>query len=277
MAFGDYPTSNTPTIPYKLIGIVGAGIVMAVIIVGVVIRVLHRGSDSATRAQTEAITTMLAKCDGEDNVESCKRALVQDVSSSVGAQSVCAELTGDDRDGCYWKFAREGHNPDLCASITNEGNQTRCRDSALLATAKTNTDVSACDKIESSLTKQACKRLFQPLVTSDNCSSQGRSESYCEMIAVSERAQQAQDPVLCDALGDDERVASCHDRVDVDDPDFDHLQTDDEWLFQTDPRKADTDGDGFKDGDEVAAGYDPNGLGTLPVPESPTETSGETE
>ncbi len=34
-------------------------------------------------------------------------------------------------------------------------------------------------------------------------------------------------------------------------------------VYKTDPLKADTDGDGFSDGDEVKAGYDPKGPGKL--------------
>lgn len=39
-----------------------------------------------------------------------------------------------------------------------------------------------------------------------------------------------------------------------------------ETVYGTDPNKADTDGDGFKDGDEVEKGYNPNGEGKLYIP-----------
>ena len=51
--------------------------------------------------------------------------------------------------------------------------------------------------------------------------------------------------------------------AEVDDPDFDGLEGYDEAQYGTDPRNPDTDGDGFKDGDEVEAGYNPNGQGSL--------------
>ena len=41
------------------------------------------------------------------------------------------------------------------------------------------------------------------------------------------------------------------------------LTKDEEDYYQTDPEKADTDGDGYLDGQEVKNGYNPNGPGKL--------------
>ena len=47
------------------------------------------------------------------------------------------------------------------------------------------------------------------------------------------------------------------------DADNDGLSIDEEKLYMTDPNNPDTDGDGYSDGDEVKAGYNPNGEGVL--------------
>ena len=47
------------------------------------------------------------------------------------------------------------------------------------------------------------------------------------------------------------------------DADGDGLTKDEEDYYQTDPEKADTDGDGYLDGQEVKNGYNPNGPGKL--------------
>ena len=49
----------------------------------------------------------------------------------------------------------------------------------------------------------------------------------------------------------------------VNDPDQDGLTNAEEGFYGTDSEKADTDGDGFKDGEEVRAGYNPVGEGKL--------------
>lgn len=50
--------------------------------------------------------------------------------------------------------------------------------------------------------------------------------------------------------GDTQNCATC-------DPDHDGLTNAEEVLWNTDPLNADTDGDGFKDGEEVASGHNP--------------------
>lgn len=51
------------------------------------------------------------------------------------------------------------------------------------------------------------------------------------------------------------------------DDDNDGLTYTQESLYGSDPENADTDGDGFSDGEEVVAGYNPNGPGALPPPD----------
>jgi hypothetical protein len=53
----------------------------------------------------------------------------------------------------------------------------------------------------------------------------------------------------------------------IDDPDHDGLAGWEEKIYNTDPNNPDTDGDGYLDGEEVAAGYDP----TKPAPNDKLE------
>jgi hypothetical protein len=56
------------------------------------------------------------------------------------------------------------------------------------------------------------------------------------------------------------------------DPDLDGLTNLEEYKYQTDPQNPDTDGDGYKDGEEVKNGYNPKGPGKL-VEETKTSES----
>jgi hypothetical protein len=49
----------------------------------------------------------------------------------------------------------------------------------------------------------------------------------------------------------------------LDDDDNDKLSNLEEYRYNVDPQNPDTDKDGFKDGDEVMKGYNPQGEGKL--------------
>ena len=51
------------------------------------------------------------------------------------------------------------------------------------------------------------------------------------------------------------------------DSDQDGLNLEQEAIYGTDPYNSDTDNDGFKDGDEVKNGYNPNGQGKMIFPD----------
>lgn len=263
MPFGDYPTANARTIPYKWIGIIGGGIVLAVVIVGVVIRLISSSSDTMINTTEESLDSLLANCETEAQPASCRQALVTRVSQTVEGAAVCGKLKGKEADTCYWSFAVDHHQPELCASVQDETNATRCLDSAQFELAKETSDVLQCDKIKDERKLQACKKWFEPALTSQNCASLGYDGPFCQSVAVLEKAHQAQDPDVCKELGEEQRILACREQVVVDDPDFDGLATMDESLYASDPRNPDSDKDGYKDGDEVASGFSPTGPGKL--------------
>lgn len=263
MAFGDYPTTEERKIPYRLIGIIGGGIMLGIVVVGIVLRVVNKGDvvDLNMVQQTE-ITKMLETCNQAENPVTCKMTLVEQVEKNFETGAMCGEL-GADADGCYWKAARESENPDLCESIEKESTKQECRESVFYALALTNMDAQQCAKIESDLLRKACNLRFEPPLTSENCLSLGKSTLTCQTVGAIEKATRTQDADLCNILANDEEVAICRSAVPLDDPDFDQLSSYEEAKYGSDPRKADTDGDGFNDGAEVEAGYQPNGPGRL--------------
>jgi hypothetical protein len=60
---------------------------------------------------------------------------------------------------------------------------------------------------------------------------------------------------------DEEKIGTAPDKADSDDDDLNDY--DEAYKYFTDPNSPDTDGDGYKDGEEVKAGYNPNGPGKL--------------
>ena len=77
-------------------------------------------------------------------------------------------------------------------------------------------------------------------------------------------ANQKQDSRVCDKLSNEGQNMICKEELLlVDDPDFDDLDSGQEALYGTDPYKADTDGDGYSDSQEISSGYNPLGAGKL--------------
>jgi len=90
------------------------------------------------------------------------------------------------------------------------------------------------------------------------------SVNYSLAVDARKEANLKQDSRVCDKLADVEKAEYCKEELLlVDDPDFDDLDDIQEKLYGTDPYKADTDGDGYSDSQEIAAGYNPNGSGKL--------------
>ncbi len=272
MAFGDYPTNEQRTIPYKLIGIIGGGIVLAVVVVGVVIRFVNKTPDPITLIQQEQKPeTLLEKCIEAPNPEACRQSFLRSSLQEMSGADVCESFEEKEKDGCYWQFAVEKNDPTLCKSMVNEANKKLCLNMAIFEKAKAESDASQCVTIEDEIAKSLCVHYFEPPLTSTNCLSLGRDANYCKMYEVSDRARLAQDSAVCTELSEEEGRAGCEELIVLDDPDFDGLATDTEELYGSNPRNPDSDADGYKDGDEVAAGFNPAGPGKLEIKTAPPE------
>jgi hypothetical protein len=148
----------------------------------------------------------------------------------------------------------------LCNNISGT-TKDKCNDYAYHKLAYKNKDVSACAKILDKNLSKGCADSIDP-ITAENCDQRNQEESYCNMLKVIADASKKQDLSLCSVL-DEAGQDQCNEMVSMDDPDFDGLKTSAEEVYGSDPRNADTDGDGYNDGDEVNAGYNPAGEGRL--------------
>ncbi len=236
MDFQDYPQPEKSN-HFKLIAIITGGLILAGgIIAGVV---YYTGKDPVTLSfeQTEKIRNM---------------------EEGVGKEEdLCKALEGVSKDDCLWGVAKEKNDPSLCETMTDKDLVVRCKDGIIWDIAVQASDAPMCDKISDDGLKNGCQERIKGPITSENCVAR-RGEAYCEVQRVVELARVAQDEELCDQLKEDQERYSCQDLVEINDPDFDGLDSLQETdVYFTNPRNADTDGDGYKDGEEVQAGYDP--------------------
>lgn len=264
MDFSDYPTTGERKISHKAIAIVVGGVILAVVVIGVVIRIFssEKSVDFETQQQ-ESISALLDQCNQTSNADACRRDVIDETVKNSGTPDACGTLEGEDADGCVTKFAREQARPEACEAIEDEPRRTACKDNAYYSVAESTSDISQCDNIEDIFLKQSCRLNLEPELTSENCLSLGRSETECQLVSVVEQANEKRDRAVCRELPTQAFVDTCLDMVETQDPDLDNIPSSLEPFYGTDPANPDTDADGYNDGDEVAAGYDPSGPGKL--------------
>lgn len=246
----------------KQLAIITGGIVIAVVILVFAVRLIRDGSGQSSLVQDER-ATIEKTCENAEDKSGCVKKLSGQAAAQTGQVELCDGLEIEEYDGCVWEAADKKGDAELCEKIVDLGNKQLCADTIYLDLALKSANPAVCDKIRDEEKKTGCKRVAEGPITVENCLSRGEETSYCDMLQIAFEANQKQDPRLCDKLiGND--VSSCKERVDIDDPDFDGLTTLQETeTYKSNPEKSDTDGDGYKDGDEVAAGYNPNGPGRL--------------
>ena len=238
---------------------------IAIVVIGFVIRLVrgnqNQSFEPSLKDQQESIEKT---CEGSEDKPACIRTLSGQAAVQTGQVELCKELEPQEYDGCVWEAADAKSDASLCETIADAGNKQLCADTIYLTQALESGNVALCDKIQDQNKQDGCVYVALGPVTAENCVSRGQESGFCEMLQVTLEANQKQDPRVCDKLNE-ERALDCRERVEIDDPDFDGLSTIQErGTYGSDPYKSDTDGDGYKDGDEVAAGYNPNGSGAFP-------------
>jgi len=221
----------------------------------------HRSGTDMKQTQ-QALKDSLVTCEGEQNPDACRVKMVTEAATSVKAPALCEELAGVGRDDCIWNVARESNDPSVCRSMADSTRAAICVDDVTLRLAVATHDATLCAKIADASFRTSCQEQIDPL-TSANCASRGVDAATCDAMKKRDAAIAAGDLALCAGITVQEIQNSCVDRVGETDADADGLSALSEQDYGTSPTNPDTDGDGFKDGDEVAAGFNPNGSGKL--------------
>lgn len=264
MDWNDYPNESR-TIPWKPIVIGVGGLVLLFVIVAVIFRVTGPRNELLTSTQGDVVTqieTMMASCENAENAEGCLEASAKDAAQMTGDVAYCEDLEGESKDDCFFGVAREIIDLAFCADIESPTVKTLCEDAVNRKLADLHQDTSFCQQLSTETKRTNCAETLAGPVTTENCSQRGYDQGYCDFISVTEQAGLANDRSLCSVLSEDYQF-SCEEQVLVDDADDDGLTGEQEVTYGTDSHVSDTDGDGYSDGTEVEAGYNPNGPGKL--------------
>lgn len=217
----------------------------------------------------EKIKNGRSKCDGAKDSAKCLSELTLDEAVTGKQAEACDKIENTElKDGCFDIIARTLGEVKVCERISFQTAKDSCAGSILFAEAKKSKEISACADIVSERFKNACYVfIFNAVGTLDSCKDAGDRSAECVATVAFRDAIAAADPAFCAPIADAEKKASCEEDINnlkgSLDSDKDGLTNAQEAQYGTDPNNPDTDGDGFKDGDEVKAGYNPKGTGKL--------------
>lgn len=266
--FYDWNPGEMPQSPKwwqsKRLQIILGGVVLLIVIGFILAGILvRRGGSSSMRIQEEAngiISRESSECDSASDNEACLSALRTRTARSLGAVAVCEGLTEDEYYNCVLLIAQEQKTLQSCDVLKNSEKQ-NCLDAITLIIANEKQDYGLCHTIVSEELKEACEQLTLGAVIAGNaCATFGISELVCE-DEKRYRDILASGTILdCVNLQRESSRENCEEMFRGIDSDDDGLSDADEVLIhRTDPRNPDTDGDGYDDGEEIDAGFNPRG------------------
>lgn len=260
MDFNDYSTQSG--LNWRPIALIAGGVLGLVVVIGLIIRFTGPSNRVALEQLVDQqVETIQENCANAQDPEACAAADILDSVELSGEASMCDALpSGTGRDDCFFLVAQGQEDPSMCKLVEQEPTKTLCLDTVYRLLAEE--DIAQCDKLSTQEKQENCRATLNP-VTLQECEAQKNPSAECQFLVIAEQAQVKQDASICDRLEAGE-AEECRELVLVDDPDFDGISTDQERnKYGTDPYNPDTDGDGYSDGDEVDAGYNPNGEGEL--------------
>jgi hypothetical protein len=273
MDFNDYAQPQK-SLPWKPIALIAGGVVMFMVVVVFVIRFIQdsRQEDVLRENGGSQMAAQMDDCQNSPNPDRCEEALLQDTAALTGSAQMCDLLDAQvDRDNCYWAVARSTSDAKNCALITVEAQASRCSDDLMEAQALASNDATPCKQIQDAARQVRCEDAIAGPLTSENC--EERRPEACADIVLSQQARASLNMGDCEGIVDESIRLTCYDVVEdalvdaehglSEDADGDGLTLAQETDFGTDPDNPDTDGDGYVDGVEVAAGYNPTGAGKI--------------
>lgn len=248
----------------KIIGMTAA--LLAVVIIGVYLGFIKNSQQASTTPVQS------------DKNESAKNATSTQFSE-------CADINdASKRDNCVYVQASKSSDPSACASINNNELLQSCKNNAMYDIAKSDDD---CRKISDAAIKNKC---FLKVVSFEGFKSCNNSVECMDEVRYNEAVssgQSARCMVIANQKTRDKCLKATDTATDTDkdgisdynelnlyrtnpgkaDSDNDGYADGQEAAILTDPNNPDTDGDKHKDGEEVRDGFNPCGAGKMPKPD----------
>lgn len=170
---------------------------------------------------------------------------------------------------CVQEIAFQTKTTSTCLLIDNKDGQSECSSQILFRDIVKNKNLADCEKIDQTMFKKSCIESIAEKNYDSDCSVivDQDLKNTCLSIIYYQQAKAKNNSKVCLQIPELIRRANCLSEIgkidlhsDADKDGLDFLQ---EILNNTDPNNPDTDGDGYKDGDEVRGGFNPDGVGPI--------------
>lgn len=215
----------------------------------------HVDIDALNRAGS-IIDEAKSSCATADNVSECEENARADAARVTGEVSVCDGLAEAKLLNCVSLIASDNADSSLCSMLSGD-DETKCQDGATLVAAKKAKDYGMCAAITDTVMKIGCQgQLVDVVIANGECEKYGIDALTCDFPSALSAVVLSGDPNGCAVFTGDQK-AGCEDVFTSIDGDEDGLSLFDESELGTSDQKADTDGDGYTDLQEVETGHDP--------------------
>lgn len=199
----------------------------------------------------------------EKNIETCKSIINSDVQES-----------------CFFNlFEIDNYTEERCNKLANES-KNLCLNDVIFTAAITNTDPNYCQKLPDKDSQEECfMTIFSDQSDLNFCKKFTEEiNKICIDIISANQAIVRLDQKICNNISNEAEKSECKNSVDFfSDDDNDGLSNYQESIYRSNPNKADTDGDGHSDGEEVKNGFNPNGEGKLDLQSLQKKTDSQPE
>jgi hypothetical protein len=204
------------------------------------------------------------KC-AEDKAEGCEDEILAMEAINDLSPQACGKIADEQsRNNCVTEIAIRQNDEKSCDLHEDENEKNTCLSLILGTKAREGDDMAVCLTVPDESYRDSC---FFAIVNKKNdekyCDSLGDLKGKCLNIILANKAFQNGDLSFCDNISDEDSRDGCLAELGGADTDNDGLSNSEEKKYGTDPKNPDTDGDSYLDGQEVEAGYNPNGEGKL--------------
>lgn len=213
--------------------------------------------DVAKVEQANAIiANAVVSCAEDADPKACENRARSDAARATGQTRVCDTLSGEELVNCISLIALDAESSAACAQLSG-ADETLCVDNATLLAARKAKNYATCSSIVDETIRKSCQsQLLSVVVAAGECAKYGVADDECSYSKKIQTVIAAGKPDGC-AQFSGEQAASCTDIFVSLDQDKDGLTLFDEATLGTSDVNADTDGDGYTDGEEVESGHDP--------------------